>query len=132
MAAGSAVAVGAGAATGLMVAGMQTAWSDAAALNAASQVAAQPGELQPVHPVVVTRTEEEHITPDPVVIRKKVYRTEDSGGTGRATAPRPTPGQQGAAPSTASKPSRTVVAPAPKAPAASTQRAPAKTTSKAS
>ncbi len=121
--------MGAGAATGLIVAGMQTAWSDAAALNAASQVAAQPGELQPVHPVVVTRTEEEHITPDPVVIHKKVYRTEDSGG---ATAPRPAPGQQGAAPSTASKPSRTVVAPAPKAPAASTQRAPAKTTSKAS
>lgn len=140
LASGGVVAVGAGAVTGLAVAGMQASWSDATALQAASEVAARPGDLQPVHPVVVTRVEEHHVTPDPVVVHRKVYRTRVVSGAGQVSGPsaprtsssRVSPSRPRTGASTPSTSRRTAVAPAPKAPAASTKRAPAATTSKAS
>lgn len=126
-AAGGIVVVGAGAATGVVISDMNAAWHDNAALEAASEVAAQPADLAPVRPVVVTLIEERHITPEPVIVRKKVYRTVvvGSGGAAQPAAPSATSAPRTTTPTTSTPRSttpratapRTVVAPAPKAPA---------------
>jgi hypothetical protein len=141
-AAGGLVVVGAGATTGVIVADMDATWNDQAALEAAATVAAQPAELAPVRPVVVTLIEERHVTPEPVIVHKKVYRTRivtGSGGAARPAAPsRPSTPQKATAPSkpqsTQPKPAkpRTIVAPAPKAPAPASGGSGSGTTSKTS
>lgn len=137
-AAGGLVVVGAGATTGVVVADLHSSWSDEQALEAASAVAAQPADVAPVRPVVITLTEERHITPEPVIVRKKVYRTRvvTPGGAAQPAAPARTATRQ-SAPRTATtgptKPRstapRTVVAPAPKAPAPASGNAGSGTTS---
>lgn len=140
---GGLVVVGAGAAAGMFIADMQATWADEEALETASTVAAQPADVAPVRPVVVTLIEERHVTPEPVVVHKKVYRTRivgggTSGATSQApqqTAPRRTTTSGSARPAaSAPKPQkpRTVVAPAPKAPAPSSGKASSGTTSKTS
>jgi hypothetical protein len=118
-----AIVVGAGAAVGVVSAQMSALWSQEAALEAAAQVAVDPvSDLTVPRPVVVTRIEERHVTPEPVVVHRKVYvRVPSQQRVTRAPAPRAT-----AAPKTSTKaaprkqPSRTVVAPAPAAPKAVT------------
>ncbi len=135
---GGLVVVGAGAASGLIIADMHATWADQAALEAASAVAAQQAEIAAVPPVVVTKIKERHVTPDPVIVRKKVYRTRIVGGTTgqpRQSAPRRTTSSGSSRPAaSAPKPRkpRTVVAPAPKAPAKSSGQASSGTTSKRS
>lgn len=113
---GGAIVVAAGAAGGLLAAHMQADWSAASALELASATPLDhSNDVAIPRPVVVTVTEEEHITPDPVVVVRKVYRWVTGGGQAGTTARSP---QRSAAPRTSkSKPSRTVVAPAQKAPA---------------
>jgi hypothetical protein len=116
-----AIVVGAGAAVGVVSAQMSAQWSQEAALEAAAQVAADPvSDLTVPRPVVVTRIEERHVTPEPVVVHRKVYvRVPSQQRVTRVPAPRAK-----AAPKTSTKsaprkqPSRTVVAPAPAAPKA--------------
>jgi len=132
MATGGMVVVGAGAASGLIVADMHSTWAKGAALDAAAETAAQAPDLGPVRPDTIILIEERHVTPKPVEVHKKVYRTRVVGGSssgGTSASQRRTTSQPR---TTAAKPTRTVVAPAPKAPAPSTKTAPAKTTSKKS
>ncbi len=116
-----ALVVGAGAAVGVLAADMSDEWSQQAALEAAAQVVVDPvADVTVPRPVVVTRIEEHHVTPEPVVVHRKVYVRVPAGqgSTTRAQAPQPRAAtRQPARPAPASKPSRTVVAPAP-APAA--------------
>jgi hypothetical protein len=140
-----ALVVGAGLALGVLVADMATDWSareagvlagadavaagdaaaeTAAALAAGDAVAAGDAALPPR---VVTRIVERHVTPEPVVVHRRVYRTTEGSGSRRTTsavAPR--------APRTVARPSRRVVAPAPAAPRRTPVRAPASTTSASS
>lgn len=112
-----ALVVGAGASVGILTAQMADHWSGQAALEAAASAVEDPTtELNNPRPVVVTRTKIRRVTPDPVVVHKKVYVPSTS-------AQAPAPGYQAPAPRTASssrtstitsRPSRTVVAPAPK------------------
>lgn len=137
-AAGGLVVIGAGAAAGVIIADMHATYADQAALEAASSVAAQPEELDPVRPVVVTIVEERHITPEPVIVHKKVYRTVVVDGAPqkapRQTTQRRTTTGSTSKSATAPRPStpRTVVAPAPKAPAPSPAKATSGTKSKTS
>jgi hypothetical protein len=121
-----AIVVGAGAAVGVVSAQMSAQWSQEAALEAAAQVAADPvGDLTDPRPVVVTRIEERHVTPEPVVVHRKVYvQVPSQQGVARVQAPRAkaAPRSSTTRSSTTSaprkQPSRTVVAPAPAAPRA--------------
>src|SRR5512139_1675281 len=114
-AAGGAIVVAAGTAGGLLAADMQADWSAAAAVAGAkprdhfNDVATRP--------VVVTIVKEKHVTPDPVVVVRKVYRWASGTGNARPATTR-SPQRSAPVPRTSRpKPSRTVVAPAPKAPA---------------
>jgi hypothetical protein len=117
-----ALVVGAGAAVGVLAADMSAQWSQQAALEAAAEVVADPvNDVTVPRPVVVTRIEERHITPKPVVVHRKVYvRAPTRQVAPRAqkpratTAPQRTPARSAPAP----QPSRKVVAPAPAAPQA--------------
>jgi hypothetical protein len=125
-----ALVVGAGAAVGVLAADMAAQWTQDAALEQAAQVVAeQASDVAVPRPVVVTRIEERHVTPDPVVVHRKVYlrvpvRQGSSPGA-RAPKARTAPQRQPARSSPAQKPSRTVVAPAPapQAPAPSAPKA---------
>ena len=85
-----ALVVGAGAAVGVLAADMSAQWSAKAALEAAAQVVDEPvSDLTVPRPVVVTRIEERHVTPKPVVVHRKVYvRVPASQGAVRVQAPR--------------------------------------------
>jgi hypothetical protein len=138
-AAGGLVVVSAGAASGLIIADMHATWADQAALETASAAGARPADVAQGRPVVVTLTEEQHVTPEPVIVHKRVYRTRIVGdGASPApqqTAPRRTTSngstRPAAAPPKLQQP-RAVVAPAPRAPAPSSGRASSGTTSKTS
>jgi hypothetical protein len=92
---------------------MSDTWSQEAALKAAAQVASErASDVTVPRPVVVTLTEERHVTPKPVVVHRKVYVRVQSG-QGRAA-----PQRQPARTATKPRPSRRVVAPAPAAPKA--------------
>jgi hypothetical protein len=126
-----AVVVGAGVTVGALAADMSDEWSQQAALEAAAQVVADPvSDVTVPRPVVVTRIEERHVTPKPVVVHRKVYIRVPAG----KSAPRPqakaAPQRQPATSAAAPRPSRTKVAPAP-APAPAAPSAP-KATSKTS
>lgn len=113
-----ALVVGAGAAVGVLAASMSDTWSQQAALEAAAEVVPDPvRDVTVPRPVVVTRTEERHVTPEPVVVHRKVYVRVPSG---QGSAPRATAAPQRPSTRSAAKPrpSRTVVAPAPAAPKA--------------
>lgn len=129
-----AVVVGAGGAVGALAADMSDEWSQQAALEAAAQVVSDPvSDVTVPRPVVVTRIEERHVTPKPVVVHRKVYiRVPAAQSAPRPRAPRANtaPQRQPATSAAPPRPSRTVVAPAP-APAAP-QASPAKATSTAS
>ena len=127
-----ALVVGAGAAVGVLAADMAAQWSQDAALEQAAQlVAEQVSDVAVPRPVVVTRIEERHVTPEPVVVHRKVYIRVPArqGSAPRAQAPRAkaAPQRQPARSAPMQKPSRTVVAPAPApaphAPAPSAPRA---------
>ena len=128
-----ALVVGAGAAVGVLAADMSAQWSAKAALEAAAQVVEEPVSDLPVpRPVVVTRIEERHVTPKPVVVHRKVYvRVPSSQGAARVQAPRAksTPQKRTVRSAPKPRPSRRVVAPAPAAPkpAASAPKAKSKT-----
>ncbi len=113
-----ALVVGAGAAVGLLSAGMADEWSHQAALRAASEPVAEAVSIDAPSPSpkVITRVKIRRITPDPVIIRKKVIvrvpvqaqsapRTAPQGTTSSSTS-RSAPG--------GGTPSRKVIAPAPK------------------
>lgn len=129
-----ALVVGAGAAVGVLAADMSAQWSQEAALKAAAQVVSDPvPDVTVPRPVVVTRIEERHVTPKPVVVHRKVYVRVPAGQSApRAQAPggQAAPQRQPAKAATKPRPSRRVVAPAP-APAAPRASAP-KSTSKTS
>ena len=112
-----ALVVGAGAAVGVMAADMSGQWSDEAALKAAAQVVEDPSYGDPIpRAVIVTRIEERHVTPKPVVVHRKVYVRAPSGqGVTRAKA---APQRQTVRSAPKSQPSRKVVAPAPAPPKA--------------
>jgi hypothetical protein len=130
------VVVGAGAAVGALAADMSDEWSQQAALEAAAQVVADPvSDVTVPRPVVITRIEERHVTPKPVVVHRKVYiRVPARQGAPRPQAPRATsaPQRQPAAPAAKARPSRTVVAPAPAPAPAAPQASAPKATSKTS
>jgi hypothetical protein len=132
-----ALVVGAGAAVGVLSAHMADEWSAQAALESAASMVVDPtADLSVPRPVVVTRTKVRRITPDPVVVHKKVFVRVPAGQavpaqswSGSAPAPRSTSTSSS---TTTSRPSRTVVAPAPQ-PAAPAPQAPSGgTTSKTS
>jgi hypothetical protein len=129
-----ALVVGAGAAVGVLAADMSAQWSQEAALEAAAQVVSDPvPDVTVPRPVVVTRIEERHVTPKPVVVHRKVYVRVPAGQSApRAQSPRgqAAPPRQPAKAATKPRTSRKVVAPAP-APAAPKASAP-KSTSKTS
>lgn len=121
-----ALVVGAGAAVGVLAADMAAQWSQDAALEQAAQVVAeQVSDIEVPRPVVVTRIEERHVTPEPVVVHRTVYIRVPArqGSAPRAQAPRArtAPQRQPATSAPKQKPSRTVVAPAPQAPAPAPQ-----------
>lgn len=131
-----AVVVGAGVTVGALAADMSDEWSQRAALEAAAQVVADPiSDVTVPRPVVVTRIEERHVTPKPVVVHRKVYIRVPAGKSApRPQAPRAkaAPQRQPATSAAAPRPSRTKVAPAPApAPAPAAPSAP-KATSKTS
>ncbi len=116
MVSSGALVVGAGASVGILAAQMADQWSTQAALEAAASVVVDPAaDFNVPRPVVVTRIKVRRITPDPVVVHKKVY-------VQSPTAQAPAPQYQAPAPrvasaprtsTTRSQPSRRVVAPAP-------------------
>lgn len=127
--------VGAGLTVGLLAADMQAQFAAEDALRTAAASAVDPApDLVIPRPVVRTRIVEEHVTPEPVVVHRTVRRTvvgpaqaaprASSGGSGRPARPAPR--------ASSSKPSRTVVAPAPAAPAPTRHTAPSTSTSKTS
>ena len=112
-----AVVVGAGAAVGVLAADLSEQWSREAALQAAAQVVADPASHVTVpRPVVITRIEERHVTPEAVVVHRKVY-VRVPARQGSAPQAKAAPQRQPSRPAAKTKPSRTVIAPAP-APAA--------------
>lgn len=133
-----ALVLGAGLALGVTVADMAADWSarvpvdelTAAAQDSPGQGSAvgqvdAGGDALPARPRVVTRIVERHVTPEPVVVHRRVYReTTDSS---RVTSPR-----SPRTPRTVPRPSRRAVAPAPAAPRPAPARAPSRTTSTAS
>lgn len=112
-----AVVVGAGVAVGVLAADLSEQWSREAALQAAAEVVVDPvtDDTAP-RPVVITRIEERHVTPEPVVVHRKVY-VRVPARQGSAPQAKAVPQRQPARAAAPAKPSRTVVAPAP-APAA--------------
>jgi len=132
-----ALVVGAGAAVGVLAAQMADEWSTQAALEGASSVvAAPPMDVSPPRPIVVTRTKVRRITPDPVVVHKKVIVRVPTGQAAPArsssgTAPAPRSAAKSSS-TTTSRPSRTVVAPAPRPAAPAPQPRSGGTTSKTS
>lgn len=118
-------------AVGILAADMQHDWAGREALREQAAVqAASPVDAP--EPVIVTRTTVRHVTPEPVVVHKKVYRKVHSTGQSkdpapaRAAVPRSTSGKAGTPSSR-----RTVVTPAPR-PAPARAKAPAATTSTSS
>ena len=90
-----ALVVGAGVTVGVLAADMSDEWSQQAALEAAAQVVADPvSDVTVPRPVVVTRIEERHVTPKPVVVHRKVYIRVPAG----QSAPRPQAPRAKAAP----------------------------------
>jgi hypothetical protein len=90
-------------------------------------------DLTVPRPVVVTRIEERHVTPKPIVVHRKVYvRVPSSPGAVRVQAPRAksAPPKRSVRSAPKPRPSRRVVAPAPAPapkPAASAPKAKSKT-----
>jgi hypothetical protein len=135
--ASGALVVGAGASVGALAAHMSSGWAQEAALESAADVVAAPtAEVVLPKPVVVTRIKKRHVTPDPVIIRRKVIvrvpaaqgaaprdqaevRTSPRSTSSRPQSAKP-PTRTKAVPAPRKQPSRTAVAPAPAA-------APAKT-----
>lgn len=75
-ASGGAVVVASGAAVGMMAADLAHSWSEAETWRLATRVPPDPtGDVAAARPVVVTVVEETHVTPEPVVVRRTVYRT---------------------------------------------------------
>lgn len=125
-----AVVVGAGLTVGVLAADLQADWVSQAHIDAA-MAAPEPGtDLTVPRPVIVTRTEERHVTPDPVVVHEKVYTSSGSGSIG--TAPRTSSGGSSSGGSSSGGSSRTVVRPAPAAPAPAKAPASSGSTSKRS
>lgn len=133
-ASGGALVVGAGAAVGILAAQMAEEWSQQAALQEASNVVLHStADLDIPRPVVVTRVKVRHITPDPVIVRKRVVVPYGTPGGSTSAVVTSTPKDSSAPPSrTTRTPSRTVVAPAPKPAAPKPQPATSGTTSKTS
>lgn len=142
--ASGALVVGAGGSVGALAEHMASGWAQEAARESAANVIATPAvEVVSPKPVVVTRIKKRHVTPDPVIIRKKVIVGVPAapGAAPRApsgsTSARPRPAQPSTrtnvAPAPRKQPSRTVVAPAPApAPARTSGGTSAATTSKSS
>ncbi len=104
---GGALVIGAGASTGVLAVHLQAQWSAMSSVDATS-VPVEPGPQSRSAPpaVVVTVIEERHVTPEPVIVHRKVYTTRTVPAP-RASVPQP-PKSNGRA---ASTPSRTVIAP---------------------
>jgi hypothetical protein len=101
---------------------MSAQWSRQAQLTMAAEAAALPvSDLTDPRPVVITRIEERHVTPKPVVVHRKVYVRAPArqGSAPRAQAPQ----RQTVRSAPKPRPSRKVVAPAP-APAKAAPSAP--------
>ncbi len=138
-----ALVVSAGASVGMLAARMADDWSQQAALQAAAEPVAQvPGVVEP-RPKVVTRVRIRRITPDPVIVRRKVIVHVPAGAQAATrSAPRSTGSSAAASGGSSgrSAPSRRVIAPAPQAAPAPAPKPvapqpvprPAGTTSKAS
>jgi len=122
--------LGSGMSVGVLAADMQRDWSVAEGLRQQAELQAAAATQTP-EPVVVTVTKIRHVTPEPIVVHKKVYRTVrgKAPAQGRTTS-RATKSSGGSS-SGSTTTSRKVVAPAP-APAPATAKAPAATTSKTS
>ncbi len=108
----SALVLGAGASVGALSAELSAQWSRGQAHEAVAAALAVPkSDLTDPRPVVITRIEERHVTPEPVEVHRKVY-------VRVPTTPAPAPqagatARQPARSAPAPKPSRKVVAPAP-------------------
>lgn len=107
---------------------MQRSWTGEQAQRQAIAAAAR---VSAPEPVIVTVRRVHHITPEPVIVHKKVYRTVRGEAAGTSTRRGPAPAKTATRKSGSSKPTRTVVAPAP-APARAKAPAPPATTSKTS
>jgi hypothetical protein len=128
--AGGALVLGAGMSVGILAAGMQHAWASESALRQQAEVQGVATTVVP-DPVVITRIRVRHVTPEPEVVHKKVYRTvPGSSSSGTSAARRSTSSRTGSGSGTSGA-SRTTVAPAPR-PAPARAKAPASTTSKTS
>jgi hypothetical protein len=119
-AAGGALVLGSGMSIGILAADMRHDWAITQADRDGAARLADEAARTP-EPVVVIHRKVRHVTPDPVVVRKKVYGSARSAGTTSA----------GASASHPTRPSRRVLAPAP-APAKARTQAPAARTSKTS
>lgn len=129
-AAGGALVLGSGLSVGILAADMQHSWAGEQAQREAAAVTAAARTEAP-EPVIVTVRTVRHITPEPVVVHKKVYRTVRGSAPARPTERRSAPAKPAKKTSSSSSVRRTVVAPAP-APARAKAPAPASTTSKTS
>jgi len=75
-ASGGVVVIASGAAVGMLAAEMAHSWSEAETWRLATRVPPDPtGDVTAARPVVIMVVEETHVTPEPVVVRRKVYRT---------------------------------------------------------
>lgn len=122
--------VGSGAAAGMVTVHLQDQWAAQEVLEAAATTPLDhSNDVLVPHPIVITVIEERRVTPEPVVVHRKVYR---SVGTPTGSQPpppsRPSPGARSSTPTS----NRAVVAPAPKAAPARPATAPPATTSKTS
>jgi hypothetical protein len=129
-AAGGALVLGSGLSVGILAADMQHRWAGEQVLREAEAVTAAALSPDP-EPVIVTVRTERHITPEPVVVHKKVYRTVRGKAPVKAAERRSAPTKPAKKSAGSSTRPRTVVAPAP-APAPAKAPAPAATTSKTS
>lgn len=127
-----ALLIGAGMSVGLLTADNARHWSEQIQLAADAQTSPIVGEptlgIDRPRPVIVTRVKERHVTPDPVIVHRKVSGSSGGQASSRITQPRSTSTRT----RTKSRPTRTTIAPAPAAPRPAPKPAPAKSTSKAS
>jgi hypothetical protein len=128
-AAGGVLVLGSGMSVGILAADMQHDWTAAEASRQQAAVLADPVAAPP-EPVVVIRTKVRHVTPDPVVVHKKVYSSGQAQSPGQGSGGRTTSGSAPQAKSS-TRSSRRVITPAP-APARARANPPAATTSKTS
>lgn len=117
-----AIVITSGVAVGIVAADLRASWSQDELSRLATEVPPDPAvALAASRPVIVTVVKETHVTPDPVVVRKKVYRTRVAAGSPRTARVR-----------SGSRTTRTVVAPPRRAAAPARKPARPRATSKTS